>query len=42
MENAFFEFVQTYWSDIAAFIESFKEFMEALIAKFSAEEEAQA
>ena len=42
MENAFFEFVETYWGDIAAFIKAFKEWMEALISKFTAGDDAEA
>lgn len=33
MENAFFEFLETYWADIAAFVKAFVEFVESIIGK---------
>ena len=33
MENIFFEFVETYWSDISAFLKSFIDFVKSLIEK---------
>lgn len=35
MNNAFFDFVETYKEDIIAFFEAFKAFVEALFAKLS-------
>ena len=37
MENAFFDFVETYWEDIAEFLKTFASWIEALIGKFNAE-----
>ena len=39
MNNKFTAFLETYSADIKAFIEAIKDFIEALIAKFSATEE---
>ena len=33
MENMFFEFVETYWSDIAAFLRSFIDFVKSIVEK---------
>lgn len=38
MDNVFFDFVETYWEDIAAFFKAFKEFIESLIGKFGEED----
>ena len=42
MDNAFFAFVETYWDDIAAFVNAFKDFIASLISKFSGDESAEA
>ncbi|GEM_PF-2240557 len=39
MENVFFEFVETYWEDIAEFFKTFVEFIQTLIGKVSGDEE---
>lgn len=39
MDNEFFEFLETYWDDIAAFVAAFKEWLEAVIGKFTTEAE---
>ena len=41
MENAFAEFVGTYWEDIAGFLKAFIEFVQSLIAKVSGDEAAE-
>ena len=37
MDNVFFEFVETYWDDIAAFFKALKEWIEAFSAKLNAD-----
>ncbi|MEE1322078.1 MAG: hypothetical protein UHM85_11200 [Acutalibacteraceae bacterium] len=36
--NKFFDFVEKYWADIAAFFKAFREFVEALMGKMNAED----
>ncbi len=38
MENVFFEFVETYWADIAEFFKSFVEFIKSIIGKVNGED----
>ena len=38
MENVFFEFVETYWEDIAEFFRTFVEFIKAIIDKVDGED----
>ena len=33
MENMFFEFVETYWSDISGFLKAFIDFVKSLVEK---------
>lgn len=42
MNNVFFEFLETYWEDIAEFLRSFVEFIQALIGKVSGGEAEEA
>ena len=39
MENAFFEFVETYYEDIVAFVRAMVDFVKALAAKIGGGEE---
>jgi len=39
MENVFFEFIETYWEDIAEFIKAFIGFIQSIIGKFTAEDD---
>ncbi len=39
--NKFFDFVEKYWEDISAFFKAFREFVEALLGKMNAEEDAE-
>ncbi len=39
--NKFFDFVEKYWEDISAFFKAFREFVEALMGKLNAEDEAE-
>lgn len=39
--NKFFDFVEKYWEDISAFFKAFREFVEALMGKMNAEDEAE-
>lgn len=41
MDNVFSNFVKIYEADIKAFIEAFKAFIEVLVAKFTADEDAE-
>ena len=41
MENAFAEFVGTYWEDIADFLKAFIDFIKSLMAKINGEEAAE-
>lgn len=38
MDNVFFEFVETYWADIADFLKALKNWIEALINKLNSDD----
>lgn len=40
MDNAFFDFFQTYYDDIVAFVRSFIDFVKAISAKLGGDAEA--
>lgn len=40
MDNVFFEFIETYWEDIAAFFKALKDWVEALMSKMNADDGA--
>lgn len=42
MDNVFTDFIATYWDDIAAFLNAFRDFITALIGKVSGNGEADA
>lgn len=39
MENKFFQFVETYWDDIAAFFEALRAWVEAIVGKLGTSDE---
>lgn len=38
MDNVFFDFVETYWEDIAAFFKALKEWIEAIAGAINTED----
>ncbi len=42
MDNVFFDFVATYWEDIAAFLNALKDFIVSLIDRINGDDAADA
>lgn len=42
MDNAFFDFVETYWDDIAEFFKALRDWITAIVNKMNGEDEESA